>query len=639
MRRFLFTVSISLLFFSAYSQNDKQEVEKLLDHFTETVASKPDSALYYIRQATVKCQKIDDPYLMSRCVFNHGYHYYLQSESVKAEKFFHQSLAWAKASKNNKIMAMSYNQLGLILTDRGNYNESLKNYLLAIDIADQNQLYKNKCAILINIGSVYEYQKDTVKALQCYLNAEKIAQKNDLKDILLSSYGSIAIIKRKTDIPLSLSYYNKAYLIAKALNDKYEEFNTLINLSYGYLSLNTKAGNVLAYSCLKKAEQIAIQLNNKEHLFYVYFNIGAYHYNLNEYAKALDCYKTAISFYEPKISIDQKSNLYKALIEVYKKTNDYQNAYLFQEKKNALKDSIFTIEKTKSFNEIQTKYEVEKKNLKIKLLSKEKQIERNRKRSAIYIGIILIIPMVLLLLFYKNRIKTQKLIRDKENKIFEQEKEQLKQDQELKRIIGVLEGQDQERNRVAKEIHDGVGGKLAGIKLHLSQINTDIKNEKIKEIIHAISNVFKELRAISHNLSQNYINEQPLESLLVELLEEYRGRNEFQIELHIFPEGGLDGLPQEIKHNIYRIIQELLTNVSKHAQAKSVLISFTKHEQFINLMVEDDGVGFYKKHKTGIGLKNIEERLQSIKGKMTIESAANQGSSLIINIPSPLFHD
>lgn len=639
MRRFLLTVSISLLFFSVKGQQNKQKVEKLLDHFTETVASKPDSALYYIRQATANCQKIHDSFLMSRCVFNHGYHYYLQNETAKAEKYFYQSMAWAKAGKNYKILSMSYNQIGLILTDRGNYNESLKNYLRAIDIANKHKLYKNKCATLINIGSLYEYQKDTVKALQCYLDAGKLAQQNDFKDILLSAYGSIAIIKRKSDITLSLSYYNKAYRLARAIRDKYEEFNTLINLSYGYLSLETKKGNTQAYSCLKKAEQIAISLNNKENLFYVYFNIGAYHFNLNEYDKALENYKTAISNYQPTISIDQKLSLYNALIEVYKKTNDYQHAYLFQQKQNDLKDSIFTIEKTKSFNEIQTKYAVEKKNLKIKLLSKEKQIERNRKRSAIYIGIILIIPLVLLLLFYKNRIKTQKLLRDKENKIFEQEKEQLKQEQELKRILGVLEGQDLERNRVAKEIHDGVGGKLAGIKLHLSQVNTGLQNEKIREVIQVIANVFTELRAISHNLSQQHINSKSIQELLSDLFGEYQNRNEFEIELSLFPENGWDALSQNIKHNLYRILQELLANSSKHAQAKNVSVTLTWHEDHISLIVEDDGVGFSGKGKTGIGLNNIEERLQSIYGKMTVESTPGQGSQFIINIPMPPLYD
>ncbi|NHM05680.1 tetratricopeptide repeat protein [Flavobacterium sp. CYK-4] len=570
---------------------------------------------------------------MSRCVFNLGYHYYLQHQSDKAQKFFEQSLSWAEKSKNHKILSMAHNQLGLLWTDRGKFNEALKEYLLAIDIAQQHDLFKNKCATLVNIGSLYEYQKDTVKALKYYLEAEKIAKKNHLKEILLSTYGSIAIIKRKSDIPLSLNYYQRAYQIAKEIDDRYEQFNTLINLSYGYLALNSETGNRQAFECLKKAEQTALALNDKENLFYVHFNIGAYHFNLKQYAKALQSYQTSLSFYQPTISIDQKINLYDALIEVYKKTEDYRHAYDFQQKQNALKDSIFNIEKTKSFNEIQTRYAVEKKNLRIRLLSKEKQIERNQKRTAIYIGLMLIIPMLLLLLFYKHRIKTQNLLREKENKIFVQEKEQLKQEQELKRITGVLQGQDQERNRIAQEIHDGVGGKLAGIKLHLSQINTTIANDKIQDIINGISGVFTELRAISHDLSQNYIHQQSLQNLIQELIVEYNNRKEFQTDLHLYPVDMLETLPQEIKHHLYRILQELLANIAKHAQAKQVYINLTRHENSINLIVEDDGIGYIDTGKTGIGIKNIQERLQSLGGTLHMESHPGQGSCSNINVP------
>lgn len=633
MNRFVLTLIFSLLYFSTYSQNKEQEVEFLLESYTATVGSKPDSALYYINQATIKCGKISNDFLMSRCVFNLGYHYYLQNQPKKAEKLFNQSLLLAKKSKNNKVISASYNQLGLLLTDEGNYNESLKKYLLALEIADKNNLDKNKCATLINIGSLYEYQKDSIKALNYYLEAEKIALRNDLKSILLSTYGSIAIIKRKSDKESSLHYYKKANQIAKELKDTYEEFNTLINLSNCYLYFNTEIKNRAAYLTLKKAEVLAIRMNSSEKLFYVYLNLGVYCFNKNEFTNALDYYNKAKPFYN-QVSIDQKLYLNKSLIEVYKKTNVYEKAYLIQEKCYLLKDSIFSIEKNKSFTEIQTKYEVEKKNLKINLLSKEKQIERNKRLVTIYLSIALIVPLLLVLLFYINRIKTQKLIRQKENTIFEQEKKQLQKEQELKRILGVLQGQDQERNRLAKEIHDGVGGKLAGIKLHLSQINSMINNQKIHEIITSISNVFQELRAISHNLSQNHIGQQKLTVLLQEVIREYEERNEFQIELVVFPAEGLDQLSQETKHNIYRIMQELLANISKHAQAKNVLINITKHDDFLNIILEDDGKGFVNTEEKGIGIKNIEERLTTINGKIQIESTPNKGSTILIDIPT-----
>lgn len=617
----------------AVSQTQKKVVEKLIDQFSETVSSQPDSAYYYIAQATVKCRKINDGFLMSRCLFNLGYFFYLQNNAPKAEAYFMRSLAESKAAKNFKITVMSLNQLGLIEADRGHYNNSLKYYLKGLDVAQKKELDKNLCAILINIGSLYEYQKDTVKALDYYLQAEKKASKNQYPDMLLSAYGSIAIVKRKTDIQYALKYYKKAYQIACQLNDKYEQFNTLINLSYGYLSLNSALGDQQAYKSLKKAEQIALELNNSEHLFYVYFNLGAYHFNRKQYAFAVNYYQKALGFSESKITPDQKLNLFKALSEVYVKTNDYARALRFEKRHNNLKDSLFSIEKSKNFNEIITRYEVEKKNLTIKLLSKEKQIEKKQKLLAIILSLLLIVPLGLLLWIYRNRVKAQKLIREKENKIFEQQRIQLIKDREIKHITGILEGQDQERNRVAREIHDGVSGKLAGLKLQLSQINSRIENENIQSIILGIGDLFQELRAISHNLSQNHLIDQNLETVLTDVFSEYKGRNEFQIEWHIYPEHSLDMIDTSVKHHLYRIIQELLSNISKHAQAKQVIIGITRHEKHLNLMIEDDGVGFEKNKKPGIGLKNIQERLELIHGTMTLESNLGKGSIVVIDIP------
>ena len=202
----------------------------------------------------------------------------------------------------------------------------------------------------------------------------------------------------------------------------------------------------------------------------------------------------------------------------------------------------------------------------------------------------------------------------------------------MKRILGVLEGKDKERNRIAKEIHDGVGGKLASLKLQLVQINSKMKNSKIEIIVDYLSEVFQELRIISHDLSNHYIKNSTLSFLIFELLEHYKKLNEFEFEMIVYPANSLNNLSFEVKHNVYRIIQELLSNISKHAKASAVLVSFTQHEDFLNIIVEDNGVGFSDKEITGIGLKNIEERLFSINGSLAIETTKNEGTTLIIEI-------
>lgn len=626
-------LAVLLLFFycNSYTQDNKKDIERLIDNCTTNISSQPDSAFYYINKAIFKSKKIHDDFLTSRCLYNLGYCCFLQNDFKNAKIHIYESLPYAKKSGNNKITALAYNQLGLMEMNGSNYNASLKNLLFSLNIAEKNNLERNKCNALNNLALLFQLQKDTVKALEYYNQNEKIASQNDFKEILLSNYINIAVLKRKSNKNLTIIYLNKAFDLAKELQDKSAEFNILINLSDVYISLNN---NIKAYKCLEDAKNKALEIGIPNNLFFVYFNLGGYYNKLKNYHEAINMYEKALALPKNGISNDQYIDLYGAFSDVYKELGNYKEAYLYQEKYNLGKDSIFNLEKNEAFVNIQTKYEVEKKNLKINLLLKQKEIEKNKKILVISIGIILIIPLLILLLFYKHRIKTQKIISEKETKIHEQEKEKLHQEQELKRIRGVVQGQDEERNRIAKEIHDGVGGNLAGIKLNLSKINSSVKNDAIQIIIAQLSNLFDELRGISHNLSQNYIKDKSFESLLYDLQQEYEKRNEFQTEIIIFPPESLQDLSENIKHQLYRIIQELFANVSKHAKAKNVLINITRHDDSLNIIVEDDGRGFINKDNKGIGLKNIQERLFSINGIMTIETIEGKGSTIIIDIPN-----
>lgn len=621
-----------------YGQTKEKEIEQLIDQYANVVYSKPDSAYYYISKAVSQSREIRDNFLLSRSLYNLGYHYYLQKQPENAKKYILAALPYARASKNNKIRALCYNQLGIIEMEKNNYSESLKKLLLALEIAEKNDLETNRCNALNNLGLLFEAQKDTVKALQYYKQNEAIALRNDLKDILLSSYNNIATLIKSSDKKLSITYLNKAYGLAVATDNKYEQFNILINLSYVYLSVGTSASIAKAYRCIAQARKAAIEMGSDADLFFVYFNLGGFYAKTKEYSKALEMYEKALAVTPDGNIGEQKANLYQSIVEAYEKMGNDREAFFYHKLYDQIQDSIFSMEKTKMFNDIQTKYEVEKKNLSIRLLTKQKIIEANKRKITLYLGIALIVPLIFALFLYRTRIRAQKIIREKEKMIFEQEKTQLKQGQELKRVLGVLEGQDQERNRIAKEIHDGVGGKLAGIRLGLSQINEQ-SAVRLDDSLGQLSEVFNELRVISHNLTNSNITERNLEELLAELLAGYRQRNEFMPDLIVFPDNALKLLPDDLKHQLYRIIQELTANISKHASAKNVTISITRHDDWLNLIVEDDGIGFEPKKSSGIGLNNIRERLFAINGKMEIESSSGKGATIIIDIPNNTSYD
>jgi signal transduction histidine kinase len=172
---------------------------------------------------------------------------------------------------------------------------------------------------------------------------------------------------------------------------------------------------------------------------------------------------------------------------------------------------------------------------------------------------------------------------------------------------------------------------LAGIKLLLAKENADLNNKNLDKIQDNISNLFQEIREISHNLSINNLRDKNLKDLLLDLKTIYEQRNEFSFYLYIYPENALDDLSEIKKINLYRILQELLNNISRHAKATEVELSVNRDLNDINIFITDNGVGFCMNVK-GVGLKNIQDRLEIISGEINIQSTQDKGTTVIIDL-------
>ncbi|WP_395052599.1 sensor histidine kinase [Flavobacterium sp.] len=501
-------------------------------------------------------------------------------------------------------------------------------------IVDADELSAIKSKVLLNLGNLYIVQKDTVKGLKYYNDNIENAKKYSLNTELSKAYISVAILYVATNKQIASQYYFKALAIVKKNKDLATEFIVHIGLSELYLSDKKNIKLKECFYHLQKASVIQQLIKDELMLFNVSFNYGGYYLKKKQYTTSLQYYYKALEVTKKNITSDQKLNLYDAISKCYIYNNDYKNGLLFKEKFNSLKDSIFNVNKINTFNEIETKYNVDNKNLKIKLLTKDKELQQNTKRTIILVSLILLILSITIVFYLRQRIKIQKILSFKRQKIYNQEIVRLEQEKELKRINGILEGQELERKRLAIEIHDGIGGTLAGIKLQLSQENSLIKNKKIDVVINKMSIAFSELRAISHNLNYDYLKNKNLEILIHQLAKEYNNRKQFKVNVSIFPENSLELLSNISKHTIYRIIQELLTNVFKHAKANQVTISFTSHINNLNIIFEDDGVGFKKNKVDGMGIKNCKERILSLNGKLIIESSKGIGTTLIMDIPT-----
>ncbi len=213
---------------------------------------------------------------------------------------------------------------------------------------------------------------------------------------------------------------------------------------------------------------------------------------------------------------------------------------------------------------------------------------------------------------------------------------ELEKERKLDAAQSLMKGQEEERSRLSKDLHDGVGGLLSGVKLSMSTMKGNVflseeNAQSFNNVISQLDQSITELRRVSHNMMPEALIKYGLKEALENYCENLNLSGDINVKLQAY------GMEQRMDQNteiiIYRIIQELLNNIIKHAEAKNVLIQLIRKEAKFTLTVEDDGKGFdvkELKNKTGAGLANIKARTEYLNGTVDIVSKKDEGTSVTI---------
>lgn len=279
---------------------------------------------------------------------------------------------------------------------------------------------------------------------------------------------------------------------------------------------------------------------------------------------------------------------------------------------------------------IEKKFETEKKEAQIKL--QKSQLHQKNTLNYILIGSIIAF-IIISLLGYRNYKHRQKL---QQAKI-----DELETEKQLAATEAVLKGEEQERTRLAKDLHDGLGGMLSGIKFSLSNMKGNLiltadNARDFERSIDMLDGSIREMRRVAHNMMPEILVKYGLDTALKELCTEIDHNSVMQVNYQSVGMHQIE-LAQTTSVTIYRIIQELLNNIIKHANAKNVLVQLHQSEQekLLAVTVEDDGNGFdpnLLKQAKGMGWQNIQNRVEFLKGKIDLQSAPGKGTSVMIEI-------
>ena len=512
------------------------------------------------------------------------------------------------------------------------YEEIFKALAIYEKIGNQEQIAE--CNLKIYVYSTLKKEDETAKKyLDRYYNYAK-QQKDTNK--LAQAHKQYGIVYFDVDHKKSRKHFEKAIKYALIANDSLLWAKSTNNLALLLAGYDKKQDSALMYyrrvlDFYKKKE------NSSRLLLATYVNIANSYEKKNDIDKALFYIKKTEIIPSNKLNAFYKEVISEKLSKYYKWKGDYKKALEYKEVFIKMKDSIEYALQDIAISELQTKYETEKKENE-NILLKSDIAKKEQKETILIIVVIasIIIGTGISVLIAKNAKRKQELAKQKEKLKLQEVEKELKE-QELSSIDILIEGQEKECQRLAENLHDNLGGTLAAIKLNMQNLQQNKNNETVLEksinnSLNLIDDAYQNVRNMAHEKSNGVVASQGLLPAIQKFVNNISSK---KLEINVDHFGLKSRLDNSLEIRIFRIIQELITNIIKHANATEANISLTNHDSTLNIIVEDNGIGFKKgfSNSEGLGIASIEKRIESLGGTLEIDSSPNIGSSIIINLP------
>ena len=348
---------------------------------------------------------------------------------------------------------------------------------------------------------------------------------------------------------------------------------------------------------------------------------------------ALDAARSGLAMTARRRDFGHLIDFHHRLAQIYQDLGDYTNAFPHLEKYYYLKDSIEGLEMNKNLDALNIQYETAKKEN--ALLAQSRQIEiRTNQRNLLLIGILGLLCLgAFLIYFFWSKAQLTKRLAAQEKQLDQHRIEQLEREKKLVAMTSMIEGQEAERMRVARDLHDGLGGLLASIKSRFSTLPAVHASEESDTVSTLIDQASQEVRRISHHMAPQALRMGSLREAISDLANHATSSGmHVNFEWH----GAETRLSENTEIMLYRIAQELIHNVIKHARATHLLIQVNRYEHELNLLAEDDGIGFVmtdQKAQSGLGLGSLQSRVQFLDGTWDIDSKPGEGTSISVQVP------
>ncbi|MFZ4058032.1 MAG: tetratricopeptide repeat-containing sensor histidine kinase [Ferruginibacter sp.] len=549
--------------------------------------------------------------------------YYATRNFDESWEAAHQGITLASKKSDSSSLAILLKQLGRAYYFKGNFDSAAIQYHKAIEITDQSNFMAIKADVLNELGKLYRKTRDLARAKNHYDDALKLYQSLKDENGMATIYNESGVVyEYENDFKEAI----RRYQLSLAIREKTKD-----SIGIGY-SLNfigtalTQQGNFIeAEKYLNKTLLLRQQLQDSFTIALTLTDLGALYTSWKKYDVANQKYIESNGIATRIKYPDLLLNNYRELSSIAEHQGNSTLSLNYYKTYNAIKDSLFSVDKMKQIESLEAKYQTRQKVQQLQL----QQLSISRKNYLIgsLIAGFLVFSLIAFGVYKRKQIRAERKL---QLEIIKQ------QDLATK---AVLDAEENERKRIAADLHDGVGQLMSVAKMNLSKFETELpfnnQQQKINflQAIDLVDESCKEIRSISHQMMPNALLKKGLSLAVKDFIDKIDNR---VIHINLHTEGLNESLDSSIETVLYRVIQEGVNNVIKHAQASRLDISLIKEDDGISVTIEDNGIGFDTANtnpSAGIGLKNINSRVEFLKGSVDFDTAPGKGTLLAIYIP------
>ncbi len=559
-------------------------------------------AVSHAEKALSLSKKINDPSLTGKAYY--ALSWTLSFDDVKNKKIYLDSATEIfTKTKDLNGLGLTHNAKATIFLEYGSFNDAMESYKKAYHCYVQLD-EKYKLSIMLSNWAIClnSTQKPLEAIEKCtqsleYCQSERpdaYLQFSRVYNVMAESYAQIG------DLEMASQYHMKAFLNRKKVKSQ-SVVESLLNMS------------TMIIDAINQKKDTTGLMNEFNSL------------GFTSLASLID---SAASFPDILNHPGYKYQILKTRKKLYLLDGNFFEAYNTLTELNKMDaEQKLSSSSLEAFADLKVLYDKEQ--LKIKLLEEKVLIQKKNTQVNFLLLALLLVTALLIISFqiYRGRIRKSKIV------LIE-----AKQEQQIISMRSMLEGQEKERTRIARDLHDGLGNLLSSVKASISSLHAEFKTDNINTIFCATSEMIdeacSEVRKIAHEMMPQALNKLGLIKALEDLILKANHTYPFKASFQVYGEEKL--LEDNANVMLFRIVQELINNIIKYAEADEVLLQLTYSNEWLNLTIEDNGIGFETNEvsvQKGMGLKSIAFRTNYVGGNYEIDSRKGSGTLVSINVP------